>query len=200
MPPTQKLSIEDAIDMVKLCHRHTVDELANNHAHTVATVESSYRLLLGALEYDISHASDHQNNTDDPIYRHVQKASGSKPEGPETGVVKHKKTSSSEDKSKKEQASVPVRSQTSTTATTTTNASHASNRALQASLDLAWRGPNASQNPNVSQRQDTATKTTVSHASTRAPQAPLDLAWRGPKQPSKPQPFATQEQWRNDRR
>ena len=161
MPSTQKPSMEDAIEMVKLCHRHTKDELANNHAHTVATVESSHKLLLGALEYDISHASDHQNKTDDPIYRHVQKASGSKREGPEPGDVKRKSVSRSQDTSKKEQASVPVRSQKSTTATTTT---------------------------------------TASHASTRAPQGPLDLPWRGPKQPSKPQPSATQEQWRNDRR
>ena len=106
--------MEDIIDVVKTCH--TVDQLNNHHAHLAATLKEHTKLMVDTLEYDPFHASDHRDKskTSDPIRRHVQRASSSKPGSQKANAATRTGTSQSQDKSKKQQPKVPVRSQAST--------------------------------------------------------------------------------------
>ena len=46
--------MEDAIDVVKLCQSHTVEQLNLHHEFMMKTIENHNKLVIGALEYDLS--------------------------------------------------------------------------------------------------------------------------------------------------
>ena len=53
MEHSKKLNMEDAIDIVRLCQSHTVDQLKIHHEH-MKTIDNHNKLVIGTLEYDLS--------------------------------------------------------------------------------------------------------------------------------------------------
>ena len=53
MAPAEKSTMKDAIDIVKVCEKHTVDQQKKHHAHLITTLKDHDKLIIDSLEYDL---------------------------------------------------------------------------------------------------------------------------------------------------
>ena len=153
---SKKPNVEDSIELVKLCQSHTVNDLTIHHDHMVKTMANNNKLLINTLEYDLSNASDYRDITNNHLFRHVQKATASKPKTQEAAVVTNTGASNTEDTGGEERAEVS--SQGSATATTMTE-SDASTHLPEAHLESDWSESDQSDNSGLSQRAHTGNTT-----------------------------------------